>query len=155
MSKYLYEVAYAIHSDMGDEPVFVGNATVAATCGGEAALKAREHAEQQRQWDERINPTFHIREVEQVGEVETLRVAFRAERSGPFKGDVTAVLPDNEATPGRIVCYAHVGQHSEGDWGWYYKTRAAKPEEYAFLLRELEQRYAPEYDLRVVHRITR
>jgi hypothetical protein len=37
------------------------------------------------------------------------------------------------------TCYARVGQHSSYSHGWYVKTRAAKPEEYAALLRELEQ----------------
>ncbi len=36
------------------------------------------------------------------------------------------------------TCYAHVGQHSGCSMGWYHKTRAAKPEEYADLQRELE-----------------
>lgn len=67
-------------------------------------------------------------------------VIFRAERSGSFKGDVTAVFPcePSDYEGYKMTCYAHVGQHSGCDLGWYNRTRAAKPEEYASLQRELE-----------------
>jgi hypothetical protein len=66
-------------------------------------------------------------------------VVFRAERSGKFKGDVTAVFPtiSNDYAGLQMTCYAHVGQHSGCSWEWYYSTRAAKPEEYKDLLAEL------------------
>lgn len=81
-------------------------------------------------------------------------VVFRAERSGPFKGDVTAVFPTMPADyAGReMTCYMHIGQHSGCSFGWLLKTRAAKPEEYADLLKELASiGYRP----KVYKRITR
>ncbi len=81
-------------------------------------------------------------------------VVFRAERSGPCKGDVTAVFPTIPADyAGReMTCYAHIGQHSGCSFGWYLKTRAAKPAEYADLLKELASiGYRP----KVYRRITR
>lgn len=86
------------------------------------------------------------------------RVAFRAECSGQFKGHVTAVLPDCPANFGYVLSYAHIGQHSEASWQWYYGTRRATPQEYAPLLKELRGIYEREPDavrLRVVLRITR
>jgi hypothetical protein len=77
-----------------------------------------------------------------------MRVIFRATRSGDFKGDVTAILPDVEANRGHIVCYDHIGQHSECSFGWYQETRAAKPTEYADLLAELQQIYDNELVVR-------
>ena len=69
-----------------------------------------------------------------------LPVIFRAERRG---GDITAVFPTICADyNGReMQCYAHVGQHGGCDLGWYNSTRAAKPDEYAPLLAELESIY--------------
>jgi hypothetical protein len=64
-------------------------------------------------------------------------VVFRAERSGDFKGDVTACFPSIPGSPGLATCYAHVGQHGSYSREWYYKTRAATSEEYADLLAEL------------------
>lgn len=84
-------------------------------------------------------------------------VVFRAERSGPCKGDVTAVFPYEPAddTGQLMTCYAHTGQHSGCSMQWYRETRPAKPAEYADLKRELE-RYGPpdaRYDLEVRSRI--
>ena len=81
------------------------------------------------------------------------RVAFRV-WDGPFAGpihnEVLAVLPDVEACVGHVMCYAHVGQHGEGDWSTIlHKTRAAQPKEYESLLAELRQLG---YKLRVVKR---
>lgn len=74
---------------------------------------------------------------------EVLPVIFRAERSGDFKGDVTAVFPTlPHDTQGRnLTIYAHVGQHGGGSFTWYHATRAAKPDEFADLLRELRGIY--------------
>jgi hypothetical protein len=82
-------------------------------------------------------------------------VIFRAERSGQFKGDVTAVFPTLPADQHghMMTCYAHIGQHSGCDHGWYNKTRPAKPDEYADLKRELES-VPYEYKLKVCKRIS-
>lgn len=80
-------------------------------------------------------------------------VLFRVERSGPHKGEVTAVFPSLPANPGNLLCYAHVGQHCEGSIEWYHGTRAAKPAEYESLLRELRRIYERDGDkMRVMNR---
>jgi len=75
--------------------------------------------------------------------MDKLPVIFRAERSGEFKGQVTAVFPTLPADyRGRFMtCYAHIGQHSGCGFDWYRSTRAAKPAEYSDLLRELRAIY--------------
>lgn len=78
--------------------------------------------------------------------METLPVIFRRPRSkAEFENDgVTAVFPtlpwDSNGT--QLTVYAHVGQHGGASFGWYNGTVAAKPEEYADLLRELESIYS-------------
>ena len=66
-------------------------------------------------------------------------VIFRAERSGPFKGGVTAVFPTLPADRlgHEMTCYAHIGQHSGCSFDWYARTRLATPDEYKDLLAEL------------------
>lgn len=84
---------------------------------------------------------------------ETLDVIFRADRKR--QPEITAVFPSECGTNEfDMTCYVHVGQHGACSRGWYGKTRAAKPHEYDSLLRELQVIYAPEYVLRVVHRMT-
>ena len=87
----------------------------------------------------------------------TLPVIFR--KGG---GEVTAVFPtlpwDRQ---GHLTIYAHVGQHGGASFGWYNRTRAATPEEYRPLLRELRGIYERDlagegaYPLRVYKRMTR
>lgn len=79
-------------------------------------------------------------------------VVFRAERSGQFKGSVTAVLPTIPGDDRHMTCYARIGQHSCASWEWYYGTRSAKPEEYDELMRELT---SIGYRLKVYQKITR
>lgn len=82
---------------------------------------------------------------------EKLDVLFRFSR-----GEVSAVFPSEcGANECDMTCYAHVGQHGSCSQGWYITTRKAKPEQYAALLAELNQIYAPEYELVVKSRITR
>lgn len=96
--------------------------------------------------------------------LEVLPVIFRAERSGDFKGDVTAVFPTlpSDSNGSTFTVYAHVGQHGSGSFTWYHGTRAAKPAEFADLLAELESIYgrklAPDdsaYRLKVYRKMTR
>jgi hypothetical protein len=91
-----------------------------------------------------------------------LPVIFRAERSGEFKGQVTAVFPTMPGTHSRydVTCYSHVGQHGTAARGWYNETRAATPAEAADLLDELRSIYEDDSDrdavrLVVVQRWTR
>ena len=82
------------------------------------------------------------------------RVLFRADKSGDFKGVVTAVFPDDDEGDGTVSCYAHVGQHSACSRGWYRTTRPATPEEYADLKAELESYGPPDahYNLKIIKR---
>jgi hypothetical protein len=67
-----------------------------------------------------------------------LPVIFRAERSGDFKDQVTAVLPTIPYNDTTLTTYAHVGQHGGGSYAWYSQhTRPATPKEYDSLLKEL------------------
>lgn len=89
---------------------------------------------------------------------EKLDVLFRRSRRKEPEGlaaEVTAVFPTECGTNRYdMTCYAHVGQHGTCDSGWYNATRKAKPDEYADLLAELRQIYAPEYKLVVKQKIT-
>lgn len=64
-------------------------------------------------------------------------VVFRVERTKTR--ELTAVFPTLPATyyGYDMVCYVHVGQHGACGYDWYNKTRAAKPQEYAALAKEL------------------
>lgn len=80
-------------------------------------------------------------------------VIFRANKRGEHRGDVTAVFPHFKANPGRMVCYAHLGQHGECAVEWYARdTRPATSTEYGPLLMELQNIYGP---LRVARRRSR
>jgi len=99
-------------------------------------------------WDEykRRHPQTESR-LHESTEIERIPVLFRAERSGEFKGVVTAVFPtipgDNEY---EFTVYSHVGQHGAGTYDWYFSTRAATPEEYADLLAEVKDIYENDED---------
>ena len=70
-------------------------------------------------------------------------VLFRAEGGGPFKNNVTAVFPyEPHSNAYDMTCYQHIGQHGGCNMVWYRTTRAARPDEYADLKRELEN-YGP------------
>lgn len=73
------------------------------------------------------------------------RVLFRV-----IRGEVNAFLPDADVNWGRIMCYAHIGQHSEASLDYYREGRLAKPREYADLKRELER---IGYKLQVIQRL--
>jgi hypothetical protein len=86
-------------------------------------------------------------------------VLFRRSRRKEPEGlaaEVTAVFPcePSDYLGRAMTCYAHVGQHGSCNLGWYHTTRAATPEEYADLKRELES--APYgYRLKVYKRMQR
>jgi hypothetical protein len=80
---------------------------------------------------------------------DTAHVLFRADADG----EVTAVFPFEEGSPGMMTCYAHIGQHSSCDIGWLENTRAATEDEYASLKQELES--APfTYKLMIIKDLT-
>lgn len=90
-------------------------------------------------------------------DTETTPVLFRVHRSPQKYGsEVTAVFPCEPATTdgNTMSCYAHIGEHGQCSWAWYYVTRPATLEEYAALKAELESEpYG--YRLAVYQRITR
>lgn len=73
-------------------------------------------------------------------DAEPVPVIFRAERSGDFRGEVTACFPTLPGTydSGTFQIYAHIGQHGTGSLSWYRGTRAATEAESASLRAELE-----------------
>jgi len=82
---------------------------------------------------------------------ETLPVVFRV-----FRKEICAYFPTLPWTGrGDVTCYAHVGQHGGADRAWLAKGKRATPEQYAPLLAELSDIYAPEYALKVYQRAPR
>ena len=87
--------------------------------------------------------------------IEITPVLFRVKRGRQYVDDgVTAVFPcdPSDYAGDEMSCYAHVGQHGSCTVGWYHTTRAAKPEEYASLQKELEAK-PYEYKLCVYKRM--
>jgi len=65
-------------------------------------------------------------------------IVFRVVKHGQFKGSIDAVFLGTDHRD-RIQCYAHMGQHSEGDYNYFLQeTRPATLEEYKDLLYELK-----------------
>lgn len=63
-------------------------------------------------------------------------VVFRAHRDG----DVVALFPFIEASPGCCTSYAHVGQHGAAHYAYCVgKTRPARPSEWRDLAAELRR----------------
>lgn len=57
-------------------------------------------------------------------------------------GDIVAFIPYcYKVYFGDIMCYQHIGQHSEASIGFYQETKLAEKEEYKELLEELKQVY--------------
>lgn len=84
---------------------------------------------------------------------EKLDVIFRADRKK--EPEILAIFPSEPGTNEYdMTCYAHVGQHGSCPQTYIYRTRLAKPAEYADLLTELRQIYGPEYELVVKRKIT-
>ena len=77
-------------------------------------------------------------------------VLFR--RSRGKNPEITAVFPCEPWDGDNMTCYAQVGQHGACSILWYWRTRAATPEQYESLKKELEG--APfGYRLKVYSRI--
>lgn len=74
--------------------------------------------------------------------MEKVKVIFRKEKN-PYTNEyeVIAFMPELPANYGRIVCYAHMGQHSEADVEYYHNTKKATKAEYKPLLMELKSIY--------------
>lgn len=85
--------------------------------------------------------------------MEKVKVIFRKEKN-PYTNDydVIAFIPELKANYGKIVCYAHIGQHSEADLEYYQNTIKANESEYKALLNELNGIYN-DYELVVKQKI--
>ena len=68
--------------------------------------------------------------------MEKLKVIFRK-----CNGEIVAFLPELKANHGNIVCYAHVGQHSEASYDYYMESKKCTENEYSYLLEELKRIY--------------
>ena len=83
------------------------------------------------------------------------KVIFRKKWWGLTEGwEVMAFFPQATVNPGNVMCYAHVGQHSEASYDFYRTTKACTQKEYQALKDELEECCGYD-DLKVVQRITR
>lgn len=74
--------------------------------------------------------------------MEKIKVIFR-KFINPYtnKYEIEAFFPELPANYGNILCYAHIGQHSEASYEYYKSTQTANPKEYAELLEELKNIY--------------
>lgn len=66
----------------------------------------------------------------------TTRVIFKLEQGS--KTDVIAFLLDVPSNYGSVVCYAHIGQHSEASLEYARGCKPASPNLYSELKQELE-----------------
>lgn len=68
---------------------------------------------------------------------EKTKVVFRIFKDD---GSLVALFPNEIADPhGNIMSYQHIGQHGAADYSYcIQKSRPARPEEYADLVRELQ-----------------
>lgn len=72
-------------------------------------------------------------------EMEKINVIFRKDNSG----NIIAFFPEMACNYGKIMCYAHIGQHSEADIFFYMcDTKPAKQSEYDELLKEIKSIYS-------------
>ena len=79
------------------------------------------------------------------------RVILRKDKTD---GSIVAFLPNNRARFGYVMCYAHIGQHSEASLDYYRTTLPLKPEDYSAgdaMVRELT---AIGYEVLLVKRLT-
>lgn len=76
------------------------------------------------------------------------KVAFKVNKYGDFKGDVTAIFPDSKANKGMKECFALFEGHGEASNDWIReKTRNAKPNEYSATKSNLERNYGYNFEI--------
>lgn len=56
--------------------------------------------------------------------------------------EIVAFLPELKVNYGNIVCYAHVGQHSEASYDYYIESKQCTENEYNSLMEELKHIYS-------------
>ncbi len=85
----------------------------------------------------------------------TLPIIFRRQRTGDFKGEVTAVFPTLawDYFGRELTAWDAVGGHCGASFEWYFSTAAAAPDEYSAMLAQLRTIYAPA-QLRICKRMS-
>lgn len=73
--------------------------------------------------------------------VDTYPVIFKKDRSGEVVAFFPETAKDGSCNRGNIMCYAHVGQHSEASLDYFWSCKPCSEEEYAPLLKELQGIY--------------
>jgi len=79
---------------------------------------------------------------------ELTKVIFKKEKGSK---DIIAFFPYLSANIGNIVCYVHIGQHSEASYDYYRECKKANEEEYKALYNELSNIVG--YNLKIVNRV--
>lgn len=81
------------------------------------------------------------------------RVIFKKDYNKWIKQwEVFACFPDQPANYGRVVYYAHIGQHGEGDISYCANCKRATMDEFMPLFQELE---SLGYNLKVIRKFPR
>lgn len=73
------------------------------------------------------------------------KVIFRKDKS---TNEIIGFVPQTDVNWGKIVGYAHVGQHFEADIEYYEQTVGATQEEYQSLFNEMQIQYDGTLELR-------
>ena len=73
-----------------------------------------------------------------------MKIIFKKDR------ETDEVIANFATWRGDFICYAHAGQHSYSDYGYYSKCKPATPEEYKDLKSELK---SIGYNVEVIKRI--
>lgn len=82
------------------------------------------------------------------------KVIFRASRTKA--AEISAVMVGQAGSyRAPLTVWDSSCGHGSASWGWYARTRPAKPSEYRDELTRLRRQYAPDYKIRVVSRYTR
>ena len=97
---------------------------------------------------ESVRRSYKRRTMKESTNDDTVYVVFRKEKNPTedeifYGNDVIAFIYANgmPVRYGNIMCYQHIGQHSEASLDYYNSTKPATPDEYADLLAELKSIY--------------
>lgn len=66
------------------------------------------------------------------------------------RGEVVAAIGGYECNPCKVMTYMHIGQHGEADRAWFTNLKAARPDQYAELHKELKGIYEVDGDTLVI-----
>ena len=117
--------------------VWVNDAVLAFTIDFKENLVTKFKDKQVVDQIEAYENSIQLGESKKITENEDrIKVIFRKELED---GDIIAVFPELPSNEDMMVCYAHIGQHSEMSLGYYNEnTIPATPKEYKDLKAELE-----------------